>query len=853
MADEIARLRAALRDLVALSTIPAAWVGREPPTIAAGLADVLMGSLQLDFAFVRLGPLDGSSAVDVTRGVGWPSFSDWLQGHVSTARRGWYRAIIPDVGGDEKRRRGLVMPIGLDATAGLVAVACDRPDFPTETDQLLLSLAVNQAATAFQSARLIHERREIEEALRRARDELEMTVAERTDALRQSETHLAEAQRLSHTGSWARDIVTGQQTHSSDEHSRLFGFDPLHDRPASEDFHQRIHPEDRARVAEVVGSATRQKTDFEVEYRVVLPDGTLKYLQTVGHPVFSTPGELVEFVGTAMDVTERRRAEEERHAYLWFLESMDRVNRAIQRTNDLEQMMIDVVDVVLSIFDCDRSWLVYPCDPDATSWQVSVGHARADLPGAFVLGRDLPMSAQIAKTFEAVLASSSPVRFGPEAEQPLPEETAERFGIQSMMAMAIYPRGDRPYMLGLHQCSRPRAWTSREKRLLEEIGRRLQDALTGLLTFRTLGMSERRLEQAQSILHVGYWERDLATDRYAWSDETYRIYGLAPQERVLTLSDIQELVHPADRQMMRIAVAKALESESRYDLEYRVVRPRSGEVRSVRSQGDVVRDASGRPRRVFGTVQDVTELRHAEEALRKAQAELAHATRVTTLGELAASIAHEINQPLTAIVADAAASLNWLAAPDPKLDMVREALEAIVADGHRAGAVIQRIRQLATKSHPQKVRLDTNELIHGVVPLVRTEVIKHQVSLRLALASVLPPALGDRVQIQQVIINLVINGIEAMAGVDDRPRELLIRSEGHAGDRVLVAVQDAGVGFDPRHTDRLFSAFFTTKPGGMGMGLSVSRSIIEGHGGRLWATPNPTHGATFQFTLPATT
>src|SRR5262249_34011845 len=153
--------------------------------------------------------------------------------------------------------------------------------------------------------------------------------------------------------------------------------------------------------------------------------------------------------------------------------------------------------------------------------------------------------------------------------------------------------------------------------------------------------------------HVGYCERDLATDHYAWSDETYRIYGLVPQERVLTLRDIQQLVHPADRQMMLSAVAKALESESRYDLEYRVVRPKSSEVRFVRRQGDVGRDARGRPRRVFGTVQDVTELRHAEEALRKAQAELAHATRVITLGELAASIAHEINQPLTAIVADA--------------------------------------------------------------------------------------------------------------------------------------------------------------------------------------------------------
>jgi PAS domain S-box-containing protein len=426
---------------------------------------------------------------------------------------------------------------------------------------------------------------------------------------------------------------------------------------------------------------------------------------------------------------------------------------------------------------------------------------------------------------------------------------AKRFSVRSMMAMAIYPRGDKPYMLGIHQCSHPRVWTSQEERLLQEIGRRLEDALTSLFMFRNLGESERRLEQAQSISHVGYWERDLATDCYTWSDESYRIFGLRPHERIMTLDAIREAIHPADRQMMMAAVTKAVESGSRYDLEYRAVRP-DGEVRFVRSQGDVVRDESGRPRRVFGTVQDLTELRHAEEALRRAQDELAHVTRMKTLGELGASIAHEINQPLTAIVADATASLNWLAKPEPKLDMVREALQGIVADGHRAGDVIQRIRQLATKSHPQKARLDTNDLIHGVMPLVRTEVIKHQVSLRLALASSLPPALGDRVQLQQVIINLVMNGVEAMAVVDDRPRELVIRSEGHDGDRVLVAVQDAGVGIDPRHVDRLFSAFFTTKPGGMGMGLSISRSIIEGHGGRLWATPNPKHGATFQFTLP---
>jgi C4-dicarboxylate-specific signal transduction histidine kinase len=182
--------------------------------------------------------------------------------------------------------------------------------------------------------------------------------------------------------------------------------------------------------------------------------------------------------------------------------------------------------------------------------------------------------------------------------------------------------------------------------------------------------------------------------------------------------------------------------------------------------------------------------------------------------------------------------------------MVRDALVAIVKDGHRAADVIQRTRQLARKAYYQKAQLDINDVIRDVVPLVRTAVLNHQVSLRVDLASGLAPVLADRVQLQQVLINLVMNGIEAMASVDDRPRELVVRSRAHEADQILVAVQDVGVGIDSISADRLFSAFFTTKPGGMGMGLSISRSIIEAHGGRLWATPNEGPGATFQFAVP---
>jgi len=252
----------------------------------------------------------------------------------------------------------------------------------------------------------------------------------------------------------------------------------------------------------------------------------------------------------------------------------------------------------------------------------------------------------------------------------------------------------------------------------------------------------------------------------------------------------------------------------------------------------------------LAVTRDLTDRVRESEALQEAQAELAHVTRVMTLGELTASIAHEVNQPLAAIVADANASLHWLAASPPDLGSVREALDAIVKDGHRASEVIHRIRQLATKTSPQKARLDMNDVIRDVVPLIGTETRSHEVSVRIDLAPALPPVLADRVQLQQVLINLVMNGIEAMASIDGRSRELVIRSQPGDDDHVVVAVQDAGVGIDAQKTDQLFSAFYTTKPDGMGMGLSISRSIIEAHGGRLWATPNPDHGATFHFALP---
>jgi PAS domain S-box-containing protein len=509
------------------------------------------------------------------------------------------------------------------------------------------------------------------------------------------------------------------------------------------------------------------------------------------------------------------------------------------------------------MFACDRAWLVYPCDPEAPSWRAAMEQTRPDYPGAFALGIDLPMEADVANVFQIARVSSGAVQFGSESDCPVPTQLSERFGIQSLIAIAVHPKVDKPYLFGLHQCSYPRIWTALEERLFQEVGRRLGDGLTGLLMLRNLRESEAKLEEAQRIAHVGYWERDLGTNLVTWSDESCRIFGLAPDGDRVDVTRYQGLIHPEDQQRIVTAVAEALRGGPRYDLEYRVVRP-NGEVRIIHSQGDVMRDKSGRALRMFGIVQDITERKEAEENLREserryreAQAELAHVTRVTTLGELTASIAHEVNQPLAGVVANAEACLGWLDRETPNLNEARRSLEWIIEDGNRAGEVIRRVRALATKTDTQTAPLDINHAVNEAIALVHREMLSHRVSLRMELSRALPVVLADRVQVQQVIINLVMNGIDAMQTVTDRPRELVIRSHQIETNQVQVTVTDCGVGISAENADRLFNAFFTTKSSGMGMGLSICRSIIAAHGGRLWAAPNLPHGATFHFTLPS--
>jgi len=361
-----------------------------------------------------------------------------------------------------------------------------------------------------------------------------------------------------------------------------------------------------------------------------------------------------------------------------------------------------------------------------------------------------------------------------------------------------------------------------------------------------LQRSEANLADAQRLSKTGSFAWDVTSGRVRWSEEAYRIFEHDPEVEP-TVELVKARTHPDDRPSL-IAILEGVMRERRqnWELEHRIVMP-DDTIKTIH----VVAHASEAMDHLeyVGALMDITAEKSAHEALQQAQAELAHITRVTTLGELTASIAHEVNQPLAAIITNGEACLRWLGNDRPNLEEVRSAVERMIRDGNRAGEVIQRLRALTRKTDPQNAPLDIKDVVHDVVGLVQREVLSHRVRLKLDLDAGLEPVLGDRVQLQQVIINLIVNSIEAMASVADQ-RELMIGVREHDRDYALVAVRDSGVGILPDQLDRVFNAFFTTKADGMGMGLSICRSIVEGHGGRLWASCNDGAGVTFQFTVP---
>jgi PAS domain S-box-containing protein len=353
--------------------------------------------------------------------------------------------------------------------------------------------------------------------------------------------------------------------------------------------------------------------------------------------------------------------------------------------------------------------------------------------------------------------------------------------------------------------------------------------------------------EAQKLSQTGSFAWDVATRHYFWSEQTYQILGFDRSIRP-SISLVVQRTHPDDRFIMEHELDRSAQKAPYHDFEVRLLMP-DRQIKHIHLLAHRITYESGNEE-VVGAVMDITDARKSQETLHAAQTALAHASRVATLGEISATIAHEVNQPLAAIVANGQACLRFLSREKPNLDDVRGAVEWIVKDGNRAGDVIRRVRGLMKKAVTEKAPLDVNDLVNEVTALLRRELAAQRVTPQLELAPSVPPIVGDRVQLQQVIINLVMNGAEAMQATSDQSPRLVVRTYQDGADRVVVAVEDSGPGVASENADRVFDPFFSTKPGGLGMGLSICRSIVEAHGGRLWSSPNAGSGATFQFALP---
>jgi two-component system, LuxR family, sensor kinase FixL len=396
------------------------------------------------------------------------------------------------------------------------------------------------------------------------------------------------------------------------------------------------------------------------------------------------------------------------------------------------------------------------------------------------------------------------------------------------------------------------SWMSSKRRQAEEGLRQARDELDNRVQERTkeLRHANEALRERANLLdltHDTVIVRDMNDVITFWNRGAGERYGWSREEAIGQVSHVLlQTTFPAPLP----EITAELTRTGRWEGELLHAR-RDGSVVTVASRWALQRDEQGKPEAVLETNNDVTERKRAEEALQRVQTELAHVSRVMTLGELTASIAHEVNQPLAAIVTNSNACLRWLGGATPNFAEARQAVERIIKDSYRASEVISRVRTLVKKAPPRNDLVDLNEVILEVLTLAQSEARRNHVFLKRELAGDLPPVLGDRVQLQQVILNLIINGLEAMGKVDDGARDLSVSSGKDESDNLTVAVRDSGEGLDPANSEHVFDAFFTTKPGGMGMGLAICRTIIESHGGRLWATANSPHGAVFQFTLPA--
>jgi PAS domain S-box-containing protein len=718
----------------------------------------------------------------------------------------------------------LPVPLGVHGEIGMIVAGSGRADFPRQTESLLLSVAANQASIAMREARLLSEQKRIANeldqrvaerasALGQANEELRKEIDERKkieERLRESEAALQRAfNEIKKSEAKLRQVIDTiptlawcnlpdgpneflnkgwhEYTGLSPEESHGWGWQVA------------FHPEDLPPLMKRWQDLLVSGEPGEIEARLRRYDGVYRWFLIRVEPLRDEAGKIVRWYGTSTDIEDRKRAEET-------LKASEREFGLI--INTIPAMAWSArPDGYAEFFN--QHYLAYVGLPleqlQGSGWTVAVHPDDLDA---------------VAGTWQSIMASGKPGEG---------EARLRRF--------------DGEY----------RWFLFRANPMLDESGNILKwygtntDIDDRKRAEEQLRRSEAFLAGGQNLSRIGSFSWKVATDEITWSEQLYRIYQFEIGVPV-TLELIRTRVHREDLTLYEKMIEQARNGRNDFEWQYRLMMPDQS-IKYLHAVAHATRDQDGQLEYI-AAVQDVTARRMSEEALGKARSELAKVARVTSLGVLTASIAHEINQPLSGIITNASTCLRMLSANPPNVEGARETARRTIRDSNRASDVITQLRTLYSKKDPQPELMDLNESAREVTSLSLSELQRNRVILRQEFAEDLPPVRGDRIQLQQVMLNLLRNASDAMSAVDDRPRELVIRTERDDGDRVRLSVKDAGVGFPPQASDKLFEAFYTTKNDGMGIGLSISRSIIEAHHGRLWATPNDGPGATFSFAIP---
>jgi len=827
-AYEIKRLQRCVNDLVSLLALPAVWSGREPSQIVQILLDALLEMLSLDFIYVSLNDPVTQFSTDLLRAAD----SYKLKVPSEQIRK----TVTAWIAGDSQNSTSVLrtrvgnqdislfpIPLGLQGEFGIMTVASDRADFPGQTESLLLGIAANHVSIGLGQARLFGEQKRIASELEQrvverstglaqTNEELKNEIVARKkveerllrseaalqnafDEIKKSEAKLRRVIDTIPTLAWC-NLADGPNEFLSKRWHEYTGLSP--EESHGWGWQVAFHPEDLPALTKKWQELLVSGEPGEIEARLRRNDGIYRWFLIRVEPFRDDTGKIDRWYGTSTDIEDRKQAEQA-------LQSSQRNLSSI--INTMPTFAWSARPDGSADFLNDR-WLDYAglSAAQALDWKwLSVIHPD-DLSHLTDYWRSIVVSGEPGEIEVRIR------RFDGQYRWFLIRANAVRDELGSIVKW---------YGTNTDIDDRKRAEARVEQAYL-------------------------RLAEAQRLSKTGSFITDLLADEHDWSEEAFRIFEFDPSTKV-TVQMIRDIVHPEDLPTFDAVIARGMTGTD-VDFVFRIVRP-GGVVKHIRGMARVMMQIGSHPL-FIGALQDVTESKAAEAALDRARSELAHVARISTLNALTASVAHEINQPLSGIITNASTCLRMLNGDPPNIDGARETVRRTLRDGNRASDVITRLRTLFSKKEFTLETLDLNEAIREVIALSLSALQRNRVVLRSELAEDLPTIIGDRIQLQQVTLNLFRNASEAMANVEDRPRQLLIRTQLEATNRVRLDVEDAGIGVNPQDVGRLFEAFYTTKIGGMGIGLSVCRSIIERHHGRLWAEPNNGPGVTFSFSVP---